>query len=82
MFVLVVSYAVAGTWTTINFPDAVSTHIAGIDGDTVVGSYTTLHWDERYGEFLDTDHNYVYTIPEPTTLLLLGMGGLLFRKRK
>lgn len=68
-----VSYANADTWTTLDMPGAVATNAFGIDCSNIVGSY--YNYDVGWRGFL-------YTIPEPSTLLLLGFGGLaLLRKR-
>ena len=59
-------------WTTLDMPGATSTQIYGIDGSNLIGVYT-----DAYG-----DHGFVYTIPEPGTISLFCMGGLILRKRK
>jgi len=58
------------TWTTLpGLPGPPE----GIDGRNIVGSY---------GDASGT-HGFIYTIPEPATLLLFGLGGLaLLRKRR
>ncbi len=43
-----------------------------IDGLNLVGAYS-----DDYGW-----HGFVYTIPEPATLLILGLGGLAIRHRR
>jgi hypothetical protein len=57
-------------WTTLDMPRS-NGSIAGITGDTIVGSY----YDYRLRGFL-------YTIPEPATILMLGLGGVMIRKFK
>jgi hypothetical protein len=61
-------------WETLNFPGAAYTQISGIDGDTIWGSYR----HSLYG----TNHGFIYTVPEPCTLLLLGLGGIIIRRNK
>ncbi len=48
------------------------TGVWGIEGNNLVGSYY-----DAYGS-----HGFIYTIPGPTTLLLLGMGSLVVRRRR
>ncbi|MHC4740513.1 MAG: PEP-CTERM sorting domain-containing protein [Planctomycetota bacterium] len=60
------------SWIQLDFPDASSTGAKGIDGDRIVGYY----WDGS------TTHGFIYTIPEPATILLLGLGVSVLRKRR
>ena len=61
-------------WHTFNFPGAESTMIYDIDGDRIVGEY-----EDGNG----SRHGFVATIPEPGTVLLVGLGGLaVLRKRR
>jgi hypothetical protein len=57
------------TWTTLDFPGADYTQVEGISGNTLVGWYTT--GSNGY------PHGFVYTIPEPATILLFGLGARL-----
>jgi len=62
------------TWSTLDFPGADLTNAYDIDGDRIVGDYAGA---SGFGT-----HGFIYTIPEPATLLLLGIGGMgLLRKR-
>ncbi len=59
------------TWTTIDMPGVIETAIRGIEGNDIFGQYR-----DSFGT-----HGFIYTIPEPATLLLLGLGGIFLRKR-
>jgi hypothetical protein len=60
-----------GAWSTLNVPEGGS--ITGISGNNIVG------W---YSDASGTAHGYIEEIPEPATLLLLGLGaGIVRRKR-
>jgi len=48
------------------------TQAYGISGSSIVGSYSDS----------SGTHGFVYTIPEPATLLLFALGGLVLRKHK
>jgi hypothetical protein len=63
----------ADSWTSLNIPGSKAMYVQGIDGDKVVGFYI----DSTF-----RGHGFIYTIPEPATLSLLAIGGLLLRKRK
>lgn len=59
-------------WTTLDFPGSSYTMITGIDGQTLIGNC-----------FVDSKvQGFIYTIPEPATMLLITLGGLLLRKIK
>ena len=60
------------TWTTLDMPGVNWTEILGIDGNNIVGRYV----DASYNW-----HGILYTIPEPTTLLLLGLGAIALRRK-
>lgn len=60
----------------LDVPDSPS----GIYGNIIVGSYTTtIHSDN--GAIGIFSNGYVYTIPEPATILLLAAGGLILRRK-
>jgi hypothetical protein len=60
-------------WTIISPPGAVASWAEGVSGSNIVGGF----WDSSY-----QTHGFIYTNPEPATVLLLGLGGLaLLRKR-
>lgn len=61
------------TWTTLDYPGATSTQIYGISDNSVVGYY-----EDSSG----VDHGFIYTIPEPATLLLLGLGAVIARRKR
>jgi hypothetical protein len=67
------SYARAGIWTTLDAPGASSTYPYGVDGYHIVGYY--------YNE-TDVNHGFVYTIPEPTTFVLLSLGAVMLRRKR
>jgi hypothetical protein len=59
------------TWTTLDMPWS-NGLIVGITGNTIVGSYLL-------GENL---HGAVYVVPEPATLLLLGLGAVILKRKR
>ncbi len=64
------------TWATIEPQGAKWSHAYGISGDTIVGRYGDGNWQN--------DHGFIYTIPEPSTIILLfsGLSALLLRRKK
>ena len=65
-----------GTIGVFDFPGAERTSAWGIDDYSIVGYYD--------GPAVGLDyHGFIYTIPEPGTVLLLGVGGIgLVRRRR
>jgi hypothetical protein len=61
------------TWTTLDAPGAIETYAYSISGDNIVGYYK-----DTAGKY----HGFIYEIPEPATVLLIGLGGLMLRKRR
>lgn len=59
--------------TSLQFPGARDTIAQGIDGDNIVGGY-----DDAFGKY----HGFIAVIPEPATILLLALGGMILRRRK
>jgi len=60
------------SWTALDMPGARFINSDGIDGNNIVGYY----------EDASGFHGFLYTIPEPSTLSLLGLGGLALLTRK
>jgi hypothetical protein len=66
------------TYTTIDYPLAISTWIYGIDGNNIVGSYK---------DSANVYHGFIASIPEPSSIILLTIGAFtlfgycLYRKR-
>jgi hypothetical protein len=55
-------------------PGASSTHAFGIEGNNIVDSYSNSP---------GISHGFIYSIPEPSTLLLFTFGGVtILRKRR
>ncbi|MGA1978939.1 MAG: PEP-CTERM sorting domain-containing protein [Sedimentisphaerales bacterium] len=54
------------TWTTLDYPGAIETVAYDISGNNIVGYclYSSHHGG----------HGFLYTVPEPATLFLLGLG--------
>jgi hypothetical protein len=64
------------TWTTLDAPGAIPGSIGTCAYD-ISGSYIVGEYEDASG----FRHGFVYEIPEPATLLLLGFGAVILRKR-
>lgn len=53
---------------------------AGINGDTIVGTYYTYY--EEGNLIAHFSHGYVYTIPEPASAMMIAIGSLFIGLRK
>jgi hypothetical protein len=60
------------SWTTLSPSGASQTLIYGIDGNNLVGGYSDASHEM---------HGFIYTIPEPATLLLLSFGAVILRRK-
>ena len=60
-------------WTYLDAPLAISTFACGIDGNTIVGSYNDAS---------DVSHGFILTVPEPSALSLLALGGVVMALRR
>ncbi len=62
------------TWTALDYPGpTTTTTVTGIEGNRIIGYYLTMSGYQ---------HGFVLTIPEPATLLLLALGGLVVMRRR
>ncbi|OHB54587.1 MAG: hypothetical protein A2Y12_09700 [Planctomycetes bacterium GWF2_42_9] len=59
-------------WTLLAVPGASQTTAYGIVGNNVVGNYV-----DPSGHL----NGFIYSIPEPCSLILLGMGGLILSRK-
>jgi hypothetical protein len=70
------------TWTILSMPgdQVIGTFVTGISGDKIVGYYTEPLSSSTYRDL--TYHGFIYTIPEPCTLLLFGLGAAVISRKK
>lgn len=66
-------YYDGATWFNLTYPGAQSTFAYAISGNNIVGHYT---------DAAGMSHGFLLTVPEPVTLSLLAMGGLLIARRR
>lgn len=59
-------------WTFLNKPGATITRVNAIEGDVILGEF----------EDLSGKHGFLYTVPEPCSMLLLGLGCLIIHRRQ
>jgi uncharacterized membrane protein len=57
------------SWTTLDYLGATKTVANGISGNGIVGDYTDSSANM---------HGFLLTVPEPASMALLALGGLLF----
>jgi hypothetical protein len=62
-----------GSWAGIDYPGAVDTYPQGISGNNIVGYYT-----DSAGKY----HGFLLAVPEPASVVLLAVGGLLVGGRR
>lgn len=61
-------------WTTLDMPEATRTYAMGVSGDRVVGYADTAEEPWR--------QSFIYVIPEPSGVLLLGLGWVWHRRQR
>jgi hypothetical protein len=68
-------------WSYLKYPVAELTNAYGINGNSIVGYYRNGD-PFSFPPNLSAPHGFVYTIPEPATLFLFGLGAAIFRRKR
>jgi hypothetical protein len=66
-------YYDGSVWQSLSYPGAAATYARAISGNDIVGYYTDAG---------GVQHGFLLTVPEPVTISLLAVGGLLIARRR